>query len=94
MRWIDCPCCAGQGVILRPGNPDARRRGHGRVFRLIRRRGGLTIEQVARELLLSTSTVENMERGRQAATAETIGVYAVLARRAGLDAIARVLEAA
>ena len=99
-----CPRCDGTGALVYtslealwrahdPAIRRTRRLGHGRAIRLIRERLGWTQKQVAAELLLTRSAVKNLESGQEVLTPVSAAVYAVLARRAGLERIAEVLEA-
>ena len=72
-----------------------RRKGHGRALRLIRNRLGWYQPRMARLLGLNSKTlVSQWERGIVSPPLRVLYVYAVLARRVGMEAVARVLELA
>jgi len=55
-----------------PGSPTVRRRELGAVLRALRNERGLTVDQVAAELLCSPSKVSRMETGQRGATPRDI----------------------
>jgi transcriptional regulator with XRE-family HTH domain len=78
-----------------PGSPTVRRRELGAMLRALRNERGLTVDQVAAELLCSPSKVSRMETGQRGATLRDIrdlcGLYGVTdaAEREHLMTLAR-----
>ena len=74
--------------------PYPHRKGHGRAIRLIRKRLGMTQEDLAMVLKVNKSQVAQGERDAEAMVEPMMLAYGGLARRVGLHSIARVFEAA
>src|ERR1700744_4818143 len=76
------------------GSPTVRRRELGTLLRVMRNQRGLTVEQVAAELLCSPSKVSRMETGQRGATARDIRDLCDLYGVTSLDERARMAKLA
>lgn len=83
-----CPTCGGSGAV-----PVEMGR-HASQMAAIRRALGWTRAQLGRELLQTDRYIAELEAGARRPDRDDLGVYVVLAERAGLADITRALECA